>query len=127
MGNPILEVSHLNSFYTSEGFLRGRKARRSQVLHDVSFTVEEGDIVGLVGESGSGKSTLARCVLGMIKDWNGEIRHHTKYPQMVFQDPFSSLAQPRIWTSQTSRRGTLPPQLLTGKGPQEAPERTVLR
>jgi peptide/nickel transport system ATP-binding protein len=61
------------------------------VLHDVSFTVEEGDIVGLVGESGSGKSTLARCVLGMIKDWNGEIRHHTKYPQMVFQDPFSSL------------------------------------
>ena len=64
MGNPILEVSHLNSFYTSEGFLRGRKARRSQVLHDVSFTVEEGDIVGLVGESGSGKSTLARCVLG---------------------------------------------------------------
>ena len=91
MGNPILEVSHLNSFYTSEGFLRGRKARRSQVLHDVSFTVEEGDIVGLVGESGSGKSTLARCVLGMIKDWNGEIRHHTKYPQMVFQDPFSSL------------------------------------
>ena len=91
MGNPILEVSHLNSFYTSEGFLRGRKARRSKVLHDVSFTVEEGDIVGLVGESGSGKSTLARCVLGMIKDWNGEIRHHTKYPQMVFQDPFSSL------------------------------------
>jgi peptide/nickel transport system ATP-binding protein len=91
MGNPILEVSHLNSFYSLNGSWPGRKNRRSQVLRDVSFSVEEGDIVGLVGESGSGKSTLARCVLGMIKDWDGEIRHHTRYPQMVFQDPFSSL------------------------------------
>ncbi|MEZ3468365.1 MAG: dipeptide/oligopeptide/nickel ABC transporter ATP-binding protein, partial [Schaedlerella sp.] len=58
---------------------------------DVSFTLYEGEIVGLVGESGSGKSTLCKCVLGLLKDYEGEIVHYTQRPQMVFQDPFSAL------------------------------------
>lgn len=49
------------------------------------------EIVGLVGESGSGKSTLCKCVLGLLKDYEGEIVHYTQRPQMVFQDPFSAL------------------------------------
>ncbi len=78
----ILEVRNLNSFYDDDA---------QQVLHDVSFEIRRGDILGLVGESGSGKTTLAKVILGIVKDYNGELIHHTSFPQMVFQDPFSSL------------------------------------
>ena len=43
-----------------------------------------------MGESGSGKSTLAKSILGMT-EYQGEIIHHSRRPQMVFQDPYSSL------------------------------------
>jgi len=80
----ILEVKHVNAYY-KEG-----KTRR-QILEDISFTLFEGEIVGLVGESGSGKSTLCKCVLGLLKDYEGKVIHYTQRPQMVFQDPFSAL------------------------------------
>ena len=88
---PVLEVRHLNSFYTESRSLFGGKEQRRQVLQDVSFDIYRGEIVGLVGESGSGKTTLSRAILGLIKDYDGEIIHHSERPQMVFQDPFSSL------------------------------------
>ena len=88
---PVLEVKHLNTFYKVGLSLTANRARRVQVLKDVDFTVYEGDIVGLVGESGCGKSTLAKSILGIVKDIEGEVINHTKHPQMVFQDPFSSL------------------------------------
>lgn len=81
----VLEVRHMNSFYKDPG------QKRQQVLKDVSFVVHQGEILGLVGESGCGKSTLSKALLGFVKDYEGEIIHHTKNPQMVFQDPFSSL------------------------------------
>lgn len=84
MAEKVLELKHVNAFYKE-----GKKKR--QVLEDVSFTLYEGEIVGLVGESGSGKSTLCKCVLGLLKEYDGEIVHHTKRPQMIFQDPFRSL------------------------------------
>lgn len=84
MPEKILEVSHVNAYY------RDGRTRR-QILKDVSFELYEGEIVGLVGESGSGKSTLCKCILGLLKEYDGEIRHYTERPQMVFQDPFSSL------------------------------------
>lgn len=84
MAEKVLELNHVNAYYKE-----GRT--RKQVLSDVSFTLHEGEIVGLVGESGSGKSTLCKCVLGLLKDYEGEIIHYTERPQMVFQDPFSSL------------------------------------
>ena len=61
------------------------------MLHDISFDVRHREIVGLVGESGSGKTTLARTILGVVKPDSGEVIHYTKRPQMIFQDPFSSL------------------------------------
>ena len=64
---------------------------RKQILNDISFTLYEGEIVGLVGESGSGKTTLCKCILGLLKDYEGNIMQYTNRPQMVFQDPFSSL------------------------------------
>ena len=87
--DPVLEVRNLNVFY-QEGGLLGRK-KKKQVLHDVSFTVAAGEVLGLVGESGCGKSTLSKAILGINRCYEGEIIHHTKRPQMVFQDPFNSL------------------------------------
>ena len=89
--DAILEVRNLNSYYEEGRSLFESRGRRRQVLHDVSFTVNRGETVGLVGESGSGKTTLCRAVLGLLKDYEGEIIHHSQRPQMVFQDPFSSL------------------------------------
>lgn len=95
---PALSVRHLTCGYESGGGLLG-KAKRREVLHDVTFDVREGEILGLVGESGTGKSTLAKAILGMIKPDSGEIVHYTKRPQMIFQDPYSSLnpAYPVAW------------------------------
>ena len=88
---PVLEVRHLNSYYSLGRSLFGGKGPRKQVLHDVSFHIDQGEILGLVGESGCGKTTLSRTILGMLKDYDGEIIHRSQRPQMVFQDPFSSL------------------------------------
>ena len=109
MSKPILEVKHLNAFYPApgRGFL-SRKTRR-QVLFDVSLDVMEGEILGLVGESGCGKSTLSRVILGLEPDYTGEIIHHSRRPQMVFQDPHSAL-NPRMTVRQTVEE----PLLLSG-------------
>ena len=48
--------------------------RTAQVLKNISFTVEEGSIVGLVGRNGSGKTMLMKCICGMIPVTSGEIR-----------------------------------------------------
>lgn len=86
---PILEVKHLSSWYKQGGAFSRKKSR--QILKDVSFTLHEGEVLGIVGESGTGKTTLARAILGMLDEYEGEIIHHSKRPQMVFQDPYSAL------------------------------------
>lgn len=88
---PVLEVRNLNAYYTENRSIFGGKGKRNQILKDVSFDIYEGEIVGLVGESGSGKTTLSRAILGLLPDYDGQIIHHSTRPQMVFQDPFSSL------------------------------------
>lgn len=80
----ILEVRHVSAAYTDEK--QGR-----QVLKDISLEVKENEILGLVGESRCGKSTLSKVILGFLKPSQGEIHHETQNPQMIFQDPASSL------------------------------------
>jgi len=93
----VLDLRHVTGGYREGGILRRKSYHR--VLHDVTFHVRHGEILGLVGESGSGKSTLARTILGMLQPESGQVVHYTKRPQMIFQDPYSSLnpAYPVSW------------------------------
>lgn len=85
----VLELRHVSGGYYTGGFLGKRTYQ--EVLHDISFHINCGEIMGLVGESGTGKTTLSRLVLGLLKPEAGEIIHYTKRPQIIFQDPYSSL------------------------------------
>jgi len=65
--NSLLSVSGLNKEFG---------ARR--VLHDVSFTIREGEILGLIGPNGAGKTTLLECLAGLSPDNGGTISYHNK-------------------------------------------------
>ena len=60
-------------------------------LKNVSFSVNEGEFLALVGANGSGKSTLAKCIVGLNKNYTGSLEINEEHPQLVFQDPYSSL------------------------------------
>ena len=65
MDEPILQVNHLSkSFGTHE------------VLTDIDFTVDKGDVISIIGASGSGKSTLLRCLNLLETPTSGEILYH---------------------------------------------------
>ena len=85
----VLSVSHVTSGYRDGGIFT--KGPYQEVLHDVSFDVHHREILGLVGESGTGKTTLARTILGIVQPDQGSVTHYPKRPQMIFQDPYSSL------------------------------------
>lgn len=65
MGTNIIKVSHLQKFFG-----------KNQVLRDVDFKVDEGDVTTIIGASGSGKSTLLRCINLLEKPSGGEILFH---------------------------------------------------
>jgi len=106
---PIIEVERVSKRFVKPLDLAEKIARRlgadvsEEVVHavdDVSFTVAEGEVVGLVGESGCGKSTLGRMIAGILEPSEGAIRYRggatpNLKVQMIFQDPFASL-NPRM-------------------------------
>ncbi|HVA88422.1 MAG TPA: ABC transporter ATP-binding protein [Chloroflexota bacterium] len=109
---PLLEVRHLTRYFPAGGavWLPGRAPRQVKAVDDVSFTLAEGETLGLVGESGCGKSTLGRAILRLIEPTSGEVlfrgqdivglrgpalRELRRQMQMVFQDPYSAL-NPRM-------------------------------
>ena len=69
----------------------GKSFGEHEVLRDVNAGVERGDRIGIIGANGTGKTTLVKNILGLVKTHTGEIIHYTKRPQMIFQDPYSSL------------------------------------
>ena len=89
--DEVLRVSNLNVFYKNRKRKLFSKKKKIQALFDVSVSMEEGEVLAIAGESGSGKSTLARAIVGINKDYTGEIWQKHERPQMVFQDPYSSL------------------------------------
>jgi peptide/nickel transport system ATP-binding protein len=110
---PILEIVNLEKYYFSNVGMFS-KAEVVKAVDDISFTVFEGETLGLVGESGCGKSTLGRTILQLEKATSGsikyrgkeltrlskgEIRNLRKEIQIIFQDPYSSL-NPRLMIGQ---------------------------
>ena len=89
--DEVLRVRNLNVFYKNRKRKLFSKKKKIQALFDVSVSMQEGEVLAIAGESGSGKSTLARAIVGINRDYTGEIWQKYDRPQMVFQDPYSSL------------------------------------
>ena len=100
----IMEVKHLKKYFPidSKSVLKA--------VDDVSFSIYEGETLGIVGESGCGKTTCGRTCIGIYDRTEGEVlyrgenihemnaskkKEFTKKVQMIFQDPYSSL-DPRM-------------------------------
>ena len=65
MDDMILEIRHL-----------GKSFGTHEVLRDIDFTVQKGDVTSIIGSSGSGKSTLLRCINLLETPTSGEILYH---------------------------------------------------
>jgi oligopeptide/dipeptide ABC transporter ATP-binding protein len=112
----LLKVENLRVHFpvTMRGSLFGKK-KQLRAVDDVSFTLRQGETLGVVGESGCGKSTLARAILRLasptegVVAWYGrdlaglseaEVRPLRSQFQIVFQDPLASL-DPRMTIGQS--------------------------
>ncbi len=103
---PLIEVNHLKQYFDiNMGFFRSKALK---AVDDISFSINEGETLGLVGESGCGKTTAGRSILHLYEPTGGEviyrgkkivtrqdIKEFRKHATMVFQDPYSSL-DPRM-------------------------------
>lgn len=107
----IVRLEHLTKYFPiTRGILFQREIGAVQAVDDVSFSIYQGETLGLVGESGSGKTTVGRTILQLYTPTSGkvyfrdrdlttlkgeELRRARRNMQMVFQDPYASL-NPRM-------------------------------
>jgi oligopeptide/dipeptide ABC transporter ATP-binding protein len=106
-GSELLIVEDLKKhFPVTRGIIFQKQIGAVKAVDGVSFTVREGETLGVVGESGCGKSTMARCVMRLLDPTGGRVvfdgRDITKLSRaqlrpirremmMIFQDPYASL------------------------------------
>ncbi|OGJ89501.1 MAG: hypothetical protein A2487_06335 [Candidatus Raymondbacteria bacterium RifOxyC12_full_50_8] len=106
----LLNVSNLKKYFPITTGVLSRVSGHVKAVDDVSFTIEQNQVVGLVGESGCGKTTVGRCILRLIEPTSGSIlfkdrdlltlkgkalKTERRNLQIIFQDPLSSL-NPRM-------------------------------
>jgi oligopeptide/dipeptide ABC transporter ATP-binding protein len=107
---PVLEVRDLVKHYSVGGSFFGRGRKQLRAVDGVSFSIGQGETLGLVGESGCGKSTVGKAVLRLVEPTSGHVSlegeeitglgsaallERRKRMQVIFQDPYSSL-NPRM-------------------------------
>jgi oligopeptide/dipeptide ABC transporter ATP-binding protein len=106
-GDELLVVDNLvKHFPVTRGIIFQKQIAAVKAVDGVSFTVREGETLGVVGESGCGKSTMARCIVRLLDPTGGKVTFHgrditrlsrtemrpiRREMMMVFQDPFASL------------------------------------
>ena len=110
MSQRLLEVENLKKYYPVTAGLLSRHVADVKAVDGVSFSINEGETLGLVGESGCGKSSLGRALLRLEEPTAGRVLYKgsditlwdrrqlkglRKEAQMIFQDPQSSL-DPRM-------------------------------
>lgn len=102
----ILAVHNLKKYFPVERGILRKVVGYLRAVDDISFYINEGEILGLVGESGCGKTTTGECILRLQEPTAGEVffesknmlllnakmmREMRKNIQIIFQDPYSSL------------------------------------
>jgi len=127
--STLLDVRELTKLFPVEGGMLSRQRGNVLAVDRVSFSLAEGETLGLVGESGCGKSTLGRCVLRLIEPTSGSVRFADRDVtgldgaglralrrdmQIVFQDPYSSL-NPRMTVFQAIAEPLRVHRLANGK------------
>ena len=106
-GDELLVVDSLEKhFPITRGIVFQKEIATVRAVDGVSFTVKQGETLGIVGESGCGKSTMARCIMRLLDPTGGRvvfdgqdittIKGHDllrvrRELMMVFQDPYASL------------------------------------
>ncbi len=100
---PVLEVTDLR---TGFNIRRGGRNVRVQAVDGVSFSLSEGEVLGIVGESGCGKTTVGRTIMRLARAESGRVLFRGRDVfaasggelgdvrlniRMVFQDPYASL------------------------------------
>ena len=110
MSQRLIEVENLKKYYPVTAGLLSRHVADVKAVDGVSFSINEGETLGLVGESGCGKSSLGRTLLRLEEPTAGRVLYKgdditiwdrrqlkglRKEAQMIFQDPQSSL-DPRM-------------------------------